>query len=253
MILKTSGFWPRFFFAFENIKPLFQAGVTAGQVLKCCPAYTSAKLGRRLNILVAKRIIGLSNGQTRSLVDKTIYLEPLMDRLEQLIIRDHPELVLMQIPAPAEETVHMESVPEREKPNNHAEAEGKNESQKSVDYGDEEDDWPKMPVSAAHEEAFRKIADFIAKKSGNLISVKMSGEIKKWLCQLELTPDFLFIMLELCFERQITGPQEISRIAADLSKYEVASVEGLNMYFKKYIDADREKAQKKTAVRSGID
>lgn len=246
------------FYAFENIKPLFQSGVSAGQVLKCCPAYSTTKLSKRLSSLSARGVVGLSNGQTRSFVDKTIYLEPLMDRLEELIVRDHPQLIMYSaapaarsaasspMPPPAAPLL---SAPElRARPDDSFLPEHYRQrvedlesqlaaSQQLNGKADESRD-TRTGGEVLDEESYRKIADFISKKTGNLISPKMGQELKIWLRDLGFKADFLLIMLELCFERKITNPREIGQIAAELKKYAIGTVEGLDMYFKKYIDAD---------------
>ena len=83
---------------------------------------------------------------------------------------------------------------------------------------------------------FKKVADFISKKTGNLMSLKMANELKRWLEELAMKPDFLLCMLEMCFERNIYNPRHISRIAKDLNEYSISSVEGLENYFKKFVD-----------------
>lgn len=228
------------FYAFENMKPLFQSGVSAGHVLKCCPAYTTARLSKRLNNLSAKGVVGLSNGQTRSFVDKTIYLEPLMDRLEELIVRDHPQLIMLNTtPASTESSTRPgEGFTTEQYRQRVEELESQlATSQQQNGLADDGRD-SVMPLDIKDEESYRKVADFIAKKTGNLISPKMGQELNRWLTDLGFKADFLLIMLELCFERKITNPREIGRIASDLHKYAIGTVEGLDLYFKKYIDAD---------------
>ena len=54
--------------------------------------------------------------------------------------------------------------------------------------------------------SYKKVADFISKKTGNLMSVKMSNELHRWLEEMGFTTEFLLCMLELCFERNIFNP-----------------------------------------------
>lgn len=230
------------FYAFENIKPLFQSGVSAGQVLKCCPAYTNNKLSKRLSMLAAKQIIGLSEGQSKTFSDKIIHLEPLMDKLEQLIVRDHPQLMLFHPGKPVEtapEEPRQDYIHEQYQERINA-LERELAVAQSAAQNNAAIEFSEALADGKQEENFRKVADFISKKTGNLISVKMSNEVKKWLIHMGFTPDFLLIMLELCFERKITSPLEITRIAGDLHKYAVGSVEGLNLYFKNYIDNEKD-------------
>ena len=55
----------------------------------------------------------------------------------------------------------------------------------------------------------------------------MANELKRWLEEMAMTPEFLLCMLEMCFERNIYNPRHISCIARDLGEYSVNSVEGL--------------------------
>ena len=79
----------------------------------------------------------------------------------------------------------------------------------------------------------------MARKTGNLLSVKMSNELRKWLDEMGFSPEFLLVLLELCFERQIVNPHDISKIARDLKEYSINSLDGLEMYFKNYVDSGK--------------
>lgn len=46
-------------------------------------------------------------------------------------------------------------------------------------------------------------------------------------------------MLELAFERNITNPRDITRIARDLKEYSISTVDGLDVYFRNYVDQDK--------------
>jgi Replication initiation and membrane attachment len=46
-------------------------------------------------------------------------------------------------------------------------------------------------------------------------------------------------MLELAFERNITNPRDITKIARDLKEYSISTVDGLDVYFRNYVDQDR--------------
>ena len=72
---------------------------------------------------------------------------------------------------------------------------------------------PSLPVPVKNDEQYRRVADFVARKTGNLLSVKMSNELRKWLDEMGFSPEFLLVLLELCFERQIVNPHDISKIA----------------------------------------
>jgi len=70
----------------------------------------------------------------------------------------------------------------------------------------------------------------------------MSNELHKWLDEMGFTTEFLLCMLELCFERNIFNPRDISKIARDLKEYAISTVEGLEMYFKRYVDTEKSTA-----------
>ena len=67
----------------------------------------------------------------------------------------------------------------------------------------------------------------------------MTTELRRWLEDMAFTPEFLLCMLELCFERQMNNPKEITRIASDLKRFSVNNVEGLESYFTRYVDGDK--------------
>jgi hypothetical protein len=88
--LEDIGFITALFYAYENSKPLFRTGIQAGQIMICCPTLNTQKISRKINRLGKLGLIEIEDGKSKSFADKTIYLEPLIYRLQQLIIRDHP-------------------------------------------------------------------------------------------------------------------------------------------------------------------
>ncbi|HWP97925.1 MAG TPA: DnaD domain protein [Syntrophomonadaceae bacterium] len=218
------------FYTFERSKPLFQLGVEVGQVIQACPALSKNKLSRRLAHLTRLEIIGLTGSSGFS--DKVITLEPLMEKLERFLIRDHaalhqkPSLSNLQILQPEKETELQDYRTQIEQ------LELKLEEERSRKLLAE-------MTSQPGNGNFKKVADFIASKTGNLLSLKMSSELKKWMDELQLTPEFLLCMLELCFERSIFAPGEITRIAKDLKEYSISTLDGLESYFTKYVDIEK--------------
>ena len=209
-------------YTFERTRPLFQTGVSLGQVLQVCPLANKAKLSRRLNRLEKIGLITLES-KSKGSSNKHIFLEPLFNRLEKLIMRDHSYITPepdynIQLKEYQKRIEQLELELEREK-----------EKEKLPDM---------IELFNKSDGNYKKVADFISKKTGNLLSVKMANELKKWLEEMAFTPEFLLCMLELCFERNIYNPREISKIARDLKEYSVNSVEGLELYFQKYIDED---------------
>ncbi|MDD2586676.1 MAG: DnaD domain protein [Syntrophomonadaceae bacterium] len=221
-------------YSFQRAKPLYETGIEAGQVLQACPSLTKQKLSRRLNRLAKSGIIKIEEGN-KTFADKEIYIEPLMDKLESLVIRDHPKLRFEKDTA-AEEIEKAEAIAlEYRKKVEQLELELDAAKQKSVSLNT-------IDVYNDGNNNYKKLADFIAKKTGNLLSVKMSNELKKWLDELAFTPEFLLCMLEFCFERKINNPRDITRIAKDLKEYSINTVEGLGLYFKNYVDKDKNTA-----------
>lgn len=212
------------FYAFENTKPLFQTGVRAGQILQGCSSLTTHKLSRKLQKLAKHEIIAIVDEGDKNFVNKLVSLEPLMVRLEELILRDHP----MILPAAEKTSLNLNGI--RPVDEYIARIE-----QLELEL-EEERQRPAQNIFSPKDVNFKKVADFIAKKTGNLLSVKMETELRKWLGDFGFTPEFLLCMLELAFEREITNPRDISRIARDLKEYSINSVDGLNVYFRNYVD-----------------
>lgn len=224
------------FYAFEQSKPLFESGVRAGQILQSCSCLTVSKLSRKLNRLQRMQLIELIEGTSKTFADKVVYLEPLFQKLEQLIVRDHPRLI-DELEESRAETKQLELQVQEyrstiEQLKLQLEEQEERHTAQFIDYSH-------APVTSVTNEQFRRVADFIAKKTGNLLSVKMETELHKWLEELGFTPEFLLCMLELTFERNINNPREITRIAKDLKEYSINTVEGLESYFTNYVDKDR--------------
>lgn len=225
--LEDIGFLAALFYAYEHSKPLFHKGIQAGQVMICCPTLNTKKISRKLTQLNKAGLIDIQDGKSKSIADKTIFLEPLMERLQQLIIRDHPLNITSheKITSAALEKYQQKIV--------QLELELKEEKNKHITEEKSND------LSSTESANYKIVADFIAKKSGNLLSVKMENELQKWLDDLGFNPEFLLCMLEMTFERKIHNPRDITRIAKDLKDYSVNTVEGLESYFSKYVDSNR--------------
>jgi len=225
--MEDIGILTAIFYAFENTKPLYQAGVSAGQILHSCSTLTTHKLSKKLQKLFKQEIIEVVEGKTKTFTEKIVRLEPLMFKLEQLVGRDHPEISRLPQPASADSKsdeqleVYIARIEELEQ-----ELRGE-KAQVSSDY------------FTASDINYKRVADFIAKKTGNLLSVKMENELSKWLLEFGFTPEFLLCMLELAFERKITNPRDITKIAKDLKDYSINNLDGLEVYFKNYVDHEK--------------
>lgn len=215
------------FYLYENINPLSKVGLKVSQIIKSYPGYSSIKLSRRLSRLHNLEVIAIQ-GEQKNLPDRVLFIEPLLDKLSALVLRDH---ALLSLEA------------EKEKLQQNELEEELIQYKQRIELLEQELEKHKdKPIPADYYESanqnYKKVADFISKKTGNLMSLKMSNELKKWLGEMGFTAEFLLCMLELCFERQIYNPREITNIARDLKEYSVNSVEGLELYFKNYVDKD---------------
>ncbi len=225
--MEDIGILSAIFYAYENTKPLYQSGVQTGQILLRSSNLTTNKLSRKLQKLAKQGLIEIKDGPHKNFTEKMVWLEPLMVKLEELVVRDHPQIspALPFSPPPTHSDNQLASYKARiEELERELYEERSNASE---------------VLSAPVDINYRRVADFIAKKTGNLLSVKMGVELKKWLTDFGFTPEFLFGMLELAFERKITNPREITRIAKDLKDYAVNSMNGLDDYFKTYVDQSK--------------
>ncbi|HQA07889.1 MAG TPA: DnaD domain protein [Syntrophomonadaceae bacterium] len=217
LTIEDIGVYAAIFYTYEKSKPLFQSGVSVGQILQMCPLISKQKLARSINRLEKLSLLSLhGNG---SFMDKRVGLEPLFSKLEELIIRDHHLLTK------SETAVNEDIIAEYRLKIEQLELALEEEKNRNI---------PEMLTNSNGN--FKKVADFISKKTGSLMSVKMANELKRWLDEMAMTPEFLLCMLEMCFERNIYNPRHISSIAKDLKEYSVNSVEGLENYFKKFVD-----------------
>jgi hypothetical protein len=186
------------FYTFEKTKPLFQIGVQVGQVLQVCPALTKNKLSKRLAHLARLEIIAIEGAKGFS--DRVITLEPLLRKLEQLILRDHINL--------------------HKQPFSNVKGRQENEGL----LKDYQSKIEQMELQLEVERG-RKVQGDTQALSGNgnvknwvillpknrqFDGNKMSAEVRKWLDEMNFTPEFLVCMLELCFERNIYSPTEVT-------------------------------------------
>ncbi len=217
------------FYAYENAKPLFQSGVKTGQVLQTCSTLNAQKLSRKLARLIKLGLIEVVDEDSKNFTDKTIYLEPLINQLQQLVVRDHPRI----IPCKNDKQTDLQLQEYQDRIEMlEQQLEEANNKRPTIDDNS-------LKTAIHNSLHYKRVADFIAKKSGNLLSVKMENELQKWLDDFGFTPEFLLCMLELTFERNINNPRDITRIARDLKEYSVNTVEGLEMYFNNYVDVNK--------------
>lgn len=210
-------------YAFERSKPLYQTGIKVGQVLHACPSLTKQKLSRKLTHFNKQGIIILKDN--KSFTEKEVFIEPLFAKLDLLIIRDHVGMTNQKTETPTDHDGLIESYETKIQ---------QLELQLQAQVVDTDTE-----IISETDDKYRRVADFIAKKTGNLMSVKMSNELKKWLDELAFTPELLLCMLELCFERKLYNPKDITKIARDLKSYSITSVEGLELYFENYVDNEK--------------
>lgn len=225
--MEDIGILSAIFYAYENTKPLYQSGVQTGQVLLRCSSLNTNKLSRRLQKLTKQGLLEVCEGNSKNFTEKIIWLEPLMVKLKQLVVRDHPEINTVNTTRAAVNQADSQLADYKARIE---ELERELEEERTAATAA-----PPAPMDVN----YRRIADFIAKKTGNLLSVRMEAELRKWLTDFGFTPEFLCGMLELAFERKITNPREITIIAKDLKEYAVTSVDGLDVYFKTYVDQDK--------------
>jgi len=217
------------FYAFENTKPIHRSGVSTGQILHSCSTLTSHKLSRKLLKLTNQEVIEVAEGKTKAFTEKIVRLEPLMIKLEKLVRRDHPEITPPPQSAQTDSSKYDKLLEEYK-------ARIEELEQK---LGGEKTRKPPADNFTAADKNYKRVADFIAKKTGNLLSVKMENELSKWLVEFGFTPEFLLCMLELAFERKITNPRDITKIAKDLKAYSINNLDGLEVYFKNYVDHEK--------------
>lgn len=210
------------YYAFQKTRPLNQTGLKIGQVMQVCPHISKSKLSRNIGRLEKLGVISVS-GRTKSFIDREIFLEPLMEKLNELVIRDHHQLSESNFMPVQSVSQNSEILSARIQ---ELEGQLEEERRKSI----------KMDLTSGNSQNFKRVADFISKKTGNLMSIKMSTELHRWLDEMNFTPEFLLCMLELCFERNIYNPRDISKVARDSKEYSINTVEGLTMYFKKFVD-----------------
>lgn len=223
------------FYSFERSKPLYQSGIRVGQLLQDCPCLTKTKMSRKLSRLQKLEMISIEDNE-KNFVDRYVFLEPMIEKLENLIIRDHPQFSNVKKAEPSVKNENMvmgASLIEEYR---------QKIEQLELELQEEKGSRINLDILNNKNANFKKVADFISKKTGNLMSVKMAGELNKWLEEMNLTPEILLCMLELCFERSIYNPRDITRIARDIKEYSISTLEGLESYFKNYVDLEKNKA-----------
>lgn len=208
-------------FAHNKSKPLTNFGVEVGQVMQVCSVISKNRLSRKLGKWKKAGLIELEGSSNVEFASRKIYLDPLYNRLREIVIRDHP--AVDKVAYQSEEA----SLRAQEKRIEELELELQQERRKNSSL-------PDIPVAGNKD--FRLVADFISKKTGNLISIKMGTELRKWMDDLGFKTEFILCMLELCFERNINHPREITKIASGLKECSINNLEAMETYFRTFVD-----------------
>ncbi len=197
---------------FYRSKPLWQRGLEIGQVMQTYPSLSKSKLAWRLSKWVRLGLVEIDEstlgGEFRT---RRVYLEPLWQKLEYIVARDHPEL------------------DGRTRTENPVASEAKTGPQPS----ERRSAGPDQPSLS---NGLKMVVDFIEQKTGNLISPEMFKEVNYWLDELRCRPEYIIMMLELCFERRIFNPREITAIAKGLRDACVSNLGGMEEYFRRVVD-----------------
>ncbi|MGE5380735.1 MAG: DnaD domain protein [Methylocystaceae bacterium] len=195
--------------------------VTLGQMAECYPGLSKSKLLRRIS-----RWEGLGLVQAEPVGDKewqmrAISLTPLFGRLAELLCRDNQVLA--------------ENAAGTDKHIKELEAQVAEYEQRVKQLEEQMVEQDKAVVTLAGDD-YRQVADFIAKKTGNLLSGRMARELRKWVEEMGFEKEFLLAMLELCVERDINNPREITAIARGIKDTGISNLEGMEAYFKRLVD-----------------
>ncbi|MGE5398530.1 MAG: DnaD domain protein [Chitinophagales bacterium] len=214
-----------FFVYWNKSKPLFRTGVEIGQIMQVCPNLSKNRLSRRLNRLEQRGIIAIESGPGLEFAARNVSLGTLFSRLKDIISRDHPEF---KNELPKQGSLFEDYARRIEVLENELEEERNNKIMVEI-----------RPVNP---QEFKKISDFISKKIGSPISIRMSSDLRKWMEQYGFRAEFILCMLELCFERKINQPHQISKIARGLKECSINNLEGMENYFKTFVDEPKRPA-----------
>lgn len=199
--------------------PMAATGISLGQVLQCYPALGRAKLIRRLSKWESLGLIYFE--QDKDWQTRSFYLDPLMKRLFAILCRDHPELQAAMVEAEAEKEAMQKRISEYEE---------------KIRQLEEQLAEQEQAVARLAGDEFRQVAEFLSKKTGNLLSARMTREMRKWIEEMGFEKEFLLAMLEMCIERDISNPREITAIARGIREAGVTNLEGMEAYFQTRVD-----------------
>lgn len=219
-------------------KPLFATGIEMGQVLQACPAITKTKLARRIAKWEQAGLVVVEGSAHAEFTARILRLEPLFGRMNRMIVRDHPgfRAETKQSNQQSLFTDYERRIGDLEMALNEEKTKKPKSAPETRNAAETRNIPEPRAASAARTNDNKKIGEFIAKKTGNLTSMRMDNEIRRWTNDLGLKAEFVLCMLELCFERGITHPKEITRIAAGLNECSINNLEAMETYFKNFVD-----------------
>ncbi|MGE5415570.1 MAG: DnaD domain protein [Acidobacteriota bacterium] len=221
--MEDLGLFGAVFYAFASrSKPLYRTGVEIGQIMQVCPIITKQRLARKITKWEKAGLVAIEGSNQVEFSSRKMYIEPLYVRLREIIVRDHPEFK-----PSAQNNEYYDSL--------FADYDKRIEQMQIV-LQDEKANKRVKEFKPVKGQDVKKVSDFISKKTGNLTSGTLEKEVRKWLEEYRFKLEFILCMLELCFERKITHPRELAKIAKGLKECSINNLEGMENYLKNFVD-----------------
>ena len=226
--MEDFGLLSALFYCLACSHPLNHQGVPISELQKLFPNCSNSRLSRRLNHLVQIGILAIDEDGSTRFSSKCIHPEPLFHRLTQIFLQNSnlPENDTLKSPELLQKE---QEIQKQQAEISRLQCELEQARQitgvASPSY-----------TSISGNPHFVTISNFIAEHTNTILSSLMQMEISKWLDEYGMENQLLLCLLEMCFERKITAPQEITRLVRETREYNITSVEGLENYFQTFVD-----------------
>ncbi|MDH7498352.1 MAG: DnaD domain protein [Syntrophomonadaceae bacterium] len=221
------------FCAYARSQALTRKGVEVRDILECYPALSRRRLTNRLARWEAQGLVAVERAGTPDAQAQAVSVEPLLRRLEGLLCQGRPHVQAAPSPEQLEEL-------RKELEESRARI---SELEKALEQARQVRTFP-LARTNGKANGFKLVADFIAQKTGNLVSPEFQREITRWLEDYRCQPEFLVAMLELCFERNIFDARGIAEVARGLHQYQARTLEAMEYYFRHVVDQQGPRARR---------
>lgn len=213
------------------------SNISIEKIRHIIPDYSLSRLKKRIQHLIDLELVSITDNKTEKYINQIISVDPLFEKLEQLIIKEHPQIDPIKFKSQKLQTCEKELLS------------AKNEiillNQQLKQFQELTRDFHAVEqnkTSLPDYSGYKEVEKYITNYTGTLLSSGMAQELKKWITDFKVDSKFLIAILELCFANNIQAPRTITKYIEDITEHNFHTLEQLEEYFKRFVESENTSA-----------